>query len=204
MILNNTTNLPISNRSSRLLSKFAWPLLILFALQAFADEDAVFEVNSARFSLNDSLLLLDSIVAIELPDYINMAIDQGFAVPLSFEVDILEVRKYWLDKKLVSLKQQYLLHYLPMLNSYVISDINQGQRYYFDSRVQAVNSLQVVYQYPLFDIGNIDHNKNVYARMRFGLDVEALPLPLKSSSLWDNDWELQSDWFEWQIDGRSP
>jgi hypothetical protein len=164
-----------------------------------ADEVSVFEVQSANFELDNSLLLLDSVIAIEFPDYINSAIDQGFAVPLSFEVEIREVVKYWFDKKNVSLKQQYVLHFLPMLNSYVVSDINAGQRYYFDSREEAVRSMQVVYRYPMFDIDNIDRALDVYARMRFGLDVDELPLPLKSSSFWDNDWDLQSEWFEWAI-----
>ena len=164
-----------------------------------ADEVSVFEVQSAGFELEDSLLLLDSVIAIKLPDYINAAIDQGFAVPLSFEVEIRETVDYWFDKRKVSLKQQYVLHFLPMLNSYVVSDINAGQRYYFDNREGAVMSMKVVYRYPMFDIDNIDRDLNIYARMRFGLDVDELPLPLKSSSFWDNDWDLQSEWFEWKV-----
>jgi len=147
-----------------------------------AEDTPVFEIESASFELDESLLLLDSIIAIELPDYITIAIDQGFAVPLSFEVEIRETRKYWFDKKNVSLKQQYLLHFLPMLNSYVVSDINAGQRYYSDNRDEAIKSLQMVYRYPMFDINNINQDLQVYARMRFGLDIDELPLPLKSAA----------------------
>jgi len=164
-----------------------------------AEDGPVFKVQSANFELENSLLLLDSAIAIELPDYINAAIDQGFAVPLSFEVEIREIVKYWFDRKKVSLKQQYVLHFLPMLNSYVVSDINAGQRHYFDNREEAVQSIKRVYRYPMFDIDNLDKDMKLYARMRFGLDVDELPLPLKSSSFWDNDWDLQSKWFEWKI-----
>lgn len=174
------------------------------ALPGWADEKPVFEVQTARFNLQESLLVLDSRISIDLPDYISIAIDQGFAVPLSFEVEILELKNYWFDRKIVSLKQQYLLHYLPMLNSYVVSDINQGQRYYFDSKKEAVNSLKVIYRYPMLDIGNISRDLEVYARIRFGLDFEELPLPLKSSSLWDNDWDLQSEWFAWEFERAQP
>lgn len=178
--------------------------LLLLALPGWAEERPVFEVQKARFVLQETLLLLDSTISIELPEYISIAIDQGFAVPLSFEVEILEVKKYWFDRKIISLKQQYLLHYLPMLNSYVVSDLNNSQRNYFDSRKEAVNSLKVIYRYPMLDIGNISRDLKVYAQMRFGLDIEELPLPLKSSSLWDNDWSLQSEWFHWSIDREQP
>ncbi len=175
-------------------------LMLTVALPCQAKDKSVFEVKDAKFNVQDTLLLLESNLSIELPDYISIAIDQGFAVPLSFEVEFLEVRKYWFDKKIVSLKQQYLLHYLPMLDAYVVADINQSQRYYFDDREQAVNSLEVINNYPMLDIGNIDPSLNVYARLRVGLDADELPLPLKSSSLWDNDWGMRSKWFEWKFE----
>lgn len=190
---------------NRSLHIFCGVLLICQAvLPVWAEEKPVFEVQKARFVLQEKLLLLNSTISIELPEYISIAIDQGFAVPLSFEVEILEAKKYWFDRKIISLEQQYLLHYLPMLNSYVVSDINNSQRNYFDSRKEAVNSLKVIYRYPMLDIGNISRDLKVYAQMRFGLDVEELPLPLKSSSLWDNDWGLQSEWFQWSIDRAQP
>lgn len=178
-----------------------WAMLsALFAAPVLCEEKPVFEIHRAMFTLDENLLMLDAQVAIELPDYIATAIDQGFAVPMNFEVEILESRKYWLDRKIISLKQQYLLHFLPMLDAYVVSDVNQGQRAYFDNRDDAVKSMQAIMKYPMLDIGNIDASLKVYARMRFGLDSEELPLPLKSSSLWDNDWDLRSEWFSWEID----
>ncbi|MCP3688200.1 MAG: DUF4390 domain-containing protein [Gammaproteobacteria bacterium] len=180
-------------------------LVVILALApARAEQDAVFVVENANFSTQGKLLQLDAQLMIALPDYISIAVDRGFAVPLMFEVEILETRNYWFDKKIISLKQQYLLHYLPMLDSYVISDVNQGQRYYFESRERAVDSIEVIYNYAMLDIDNIAYDLDVYARMRVGLDVDELPLPLKSSSLWDNDWDVQSKWFHLEIDQVKP
>lgn len=172
---------------------------LLISAGSIAQGEPTFNVKSASFTMQDGLLLLDSTIEIELPKYINRAIDQGFAVPLMFEVEVLEYSQYWFDKKLLSLKQQYQLHYLPMLSSYAIFDVNANQRFYFNSRQQAVSYLKVVYAYPMFDVDNINQSGLAYVRMRTGIDVDELPLPLKSSSLWDNDWELESDWFEWDI-----
>jgi hypothetical protein len=173
---------------------------LLISAASIAQGESAFNIKAASFTMQDSLLLLDSTIEIELPKYINKAIDQGFAVPLMFEVEVLKYSKYWLDEKLLSLKQQYQLHYLPMLSSYAIFDVNANQRMYFNSRLEAVRYLKVIYAYPMFDINNINQSGRVYVRMRVGIDVDELPLPLKSSSLWDNDWELQSDWFEWKVD----
>ncbi|MFT4608007.1 MAG: hypothetical protein ACI823_001480 [Chitinophagales bacterium] len=179
-----------------------WVILLglLISTASIAQGELAFKIKTASFTMQDSLLLLDSTIEIALPKYINMAIDQGFAVPLMFEVEVLEYNKYWFDKKLLSLKQKYQLHYLPMLSSYAIYDVNANQRMYFNSRQEAVFYLEVIYAYPMFDITNIYQSEPVYARLRVGIDVDELPLPLKSNSLWDNDWGLQSDWFEWKID----
>ena len=177
----------------------ALALLLLFTPLFAAEGGVAFRIQSADFTLNETLLELNSEIRIELPAYISSAIEQGFAVPLMFEVEILTAKKYWMDEKIVTLKQQYQLHFLPMLSSYVIFDLNSGQRHYFDYLIEAVHYLQAVYNYPMLDINNINDNRSFYARMRFGIDSDELPLPLKSSSLWTNDWGLKSDWYEWDV-----
>ncbi|MDH3534372.1 MAG: DUF4390 domain-containing protein [Gammaproteobacteria bacterium] len=166
-----------------------------------AQERDPFIVTRADFRLENNMLLLDLLVDSELPNYIAIAIDQGFAVPIMFEVEIRSVKSYWFDDRVVSLKQQYLLHHQPMLNSFVVLDVNRSERHYFDSRKAAVQSIEVVYNYPMLDINNLAPDKDYYARVRFGIDTDELPLPLKSSSLWDNDWDLKSEWYEWEVKG---
>ncbi len=175
-------------------------LTLLLPLSAKAQDTDPFVIERAEITIKDSLLLLDLVVESQLPDYISIAVDQGFAVPIMFEIQIRSPKAYWFDDKIVSLKQKYLLHYQPLLESFVVLDINNSERHYFSDRKAAVHFIEVVYNYPLLDIGNLAPDKAYYARARFGIDTEELPLPLKSSSLWDSDWDLQSDWYEWGIE----
>ncbi|MEM7563605.1 MAG: DUF4390 domain-containing protein [Pseudomonadota bacterium] len=181
-------------------ASFVW---LGFGSPAIAQQSDPFVVERAGFELVDSVLLLDLVANSELPEFIVIAIDQGFAVPLMFEIEIRSRRNYWFDPKIVSLKQKYRLHYQPLLESYVVLDQNSSERQYFNDRKAAVHFIEVVYNYPLLDIENLAPDRAYYARARFGIDTEELPLPLKSSSLWANDWDLQSDWFEWKIE-RDP
>ena len=86
-----------------------------------------------------------------------------------------------------------------MLDSFVVLDVNTGERHYFDGRKAAVQSIEFVYNYPMLDINNLAADKNYYARVRFGIDSEELPQPLQSSWFWASDWDLQSEWYEWEI-----
>jgi hypothetical protein len=174
-------------------------LLLLTATPPGAQEPEPFAIQHAGFTLDDGMLRLDLVVDSRIPKYILLAIDQGFAVPLMFEVEIRSPRNWWIDPKIVSLKQQYLLHHQPMLDAYVVIDMNSAERRYFAARDDAVQSVEVVYNYPMLDINNLMSDQLYYARVRFGIDTDELPQPLKSSSLWDNDWNLKSDWYEWEV-----
>ena len=182
---------------SRLLVLSIW--LLVLPSTIVAAEGEPFEVQTARFSLEDSLLKLDLEVDIDLPEFIGITVNQGLAVPFMFEVEIFTSRNNWFDKKIVTVKQAYLLHFLPMLSSYVVNDINSGKRHYFDSLDEAVEHMEAVFNYPMLDIGNFDFNREFYARARFRIDHEALPLPLKPSFFWPSDWDERSKWFSFEM-----
>lgn len=173
--------------------------MLMFVTASLAEEDEPFVVKRAVFNLDESMLMLDLEFDSHIPDFIAIAIDQGFAVPLMFEIEIRSEKPYWVDDKVVSLKQQYMLHYQPMLDSYVVLDVNTAERHYFDERKAAVQFIELVYNYPMLDINNLAADKNYYARVRFGIDSDELPLPLQSSWFWDSDWDLQSEWYEWEV-----
>jgi len=173
--------------------------MLMVVTATLAQDDDPFVVKRAEFKLDESLLLLDLEIKSNIPDFISLAIDQGFAVPMMFEIEIRSENSYWFDNKEVSLKQQYKLNHQPMLDSYVVLDVNTSERHYFDRRKAAVQFMELVYNYPMLDIDNLAVGKNYYARVRFGIDTDELPLPLQSSWFWDSDWDLQSEWYEWEV-----
>ena len=127
------------------LSKIVLIGFTAWCLSFAARADDAFLIDRAELSLQQTLMHLDLVIDSELPDYIVIALDQGFAVPLMFEFEIRAQRAYWFDDKVVSLKQQYLLHYQPMLDSYVVLDVNASERHYFGERKAAVHFVEVVY-----------------------------------------------------------
>ena len=173
--------------------------LLMVITASLAEDSEAFVVKRAEFKLDESMLMLDLVVDSNIPDFITIAIDQGFAVPMRFELEIRSEQSYWFDPRVVSLKQQYMLHHQPLLDSFVVLDVNTAERHYFDERKAAVQFIELVYNYPMLDIDNLAADKNYYARVRFGIDTDELPLPLQSSWFWDSDWDLQSEWYEWEV-----
>ncbi len=181
------------------LVQVALALTMLTVVNVSLANDDSFVVRDAEFDLDDSLLMLNLEVDSNIPGFILTAMDQGFALPLMFEIEIYSENAYWIADKVVSLKQQYRLHYQPILNSFVVLDVNAAERRYFDERKAAVQFIELVYNYPMLDINNLAADKHHYARVRFGVDSDELPLLLQSSWFRSSDWDLQSEWFEWEI-----
>ena len=178
------------------------PIMVFLCITpstSWAEEDRVFEVESVTSRFQDQVYFVNAVFEVSFPDYIVNAVDQGFALPLVMEIEVYERRAMWFDRLVTYIKQQYLIHYHPLLDAVSVHNVNSGQRQFFADLNAALEQLAVLLDYPMLDLNNLAEDESYRARMRFGLDQDKLPLPLKSSSLWENDWNLVSDWKEWGV-----
>jgi hypothetical protein len=182
------------------LKYFLCLIMLAIALSpVYGEDEPPFAVAAVKTHLRGSVYFLNAVFDIRLPSYIKSAVDQGFDLPLVVEIESYRQRRLWFDKKVVYIKQQYLLRYHTLLDAVSILDINAGTRRYYDSLDEAIARLSVLIDYPALDHNSLQQDKAYHARIRFGIDANELPLPLKSSSLWKNDWDLKSEWVEWEL-----
>jgi len=73
------------NFSRPVLAVLALAMLVVVTAPLAQDHDP-FVVKRAGFKLDESMLMLDLEIDSHLPDFIKIAIDQGFAVPMMFEI----------------------------------------------------------------------------------------------------------------------
>lgn len=186
-----------SNTISRITMGLLAVLMLL--LPASARNHTVFEIKSASTQLNGAVYFLNAVIDIHLPPYILAAFDQGFDLPLAMEVEVFEHNTYWLDKKIVSIKQKYQIQYHTLLDTVSVLNVNAGSVHYYATLKEALNGLSVVLNYPLLDNNALKSGEQYSARLRFGIDEAELPVPLKTSVLWERNWNLVSDWYEWEV-----
>jgi len=184
-------------RLTRLLACLA--LLWMFSQAALARADEAFKVESANTQLDESVYFFNAVFAVGLPDYIVRAVEQGFDLPLVLEIEVHRERNLWFDERVIYIRQQYRLSYHSLLDEYSLLNVNAGMRSYFSSLEKAIAHLSVILQYPAVDRNALMAAESYSIRCRIGVDDSHIPLPLKSSSLWKNDWDLRSEWFEWQL-----
>jgi hypothetical protein len=180
----------------------AWVVSLLLLVQpcsAAAQAAAPFSVKSVNMHLKGDVFFLNAVFDIHLPFYITKAIDQGFDLPLVIEIEFYRHKSFWFNEQIVYIKQQYQLNYLPLLDAFSVFDVNSGRRQYFASLNEAVQHLSVMLDFPVLDKNTLIENESYIAQLRMGVDQSELPVPLKSSSLWKNNWDLYSDWYEMEV-----
>ncbi len=191
------------------MSGLRWPkqlLALVLALSALAVQPVqattadVFAVQSVTTRLQERVYFLNAVFDLQLPSYISRAINQGFELPLVMEIEVYRRIPFWFDEEVVYIKQQYRLNYHSLLDAVSILNVNSGLKQLYPDMSTALDSLTVLLDYPMLDTDNLDRQRSYRARMRLGIDQEELPLPLKSSSLWQNDWTVASEWFEWGVE----
>ncbi len=180
----------------------AWVVSLVLLVQpcsVAAQAADPFIVKSANMHLKGDVVFLNAVFDIHLPVYITTAIDQGFNLPLVIEIEFYRHKSFWFNEQIVNIKQQYQINNHPLLDAVSVFDVNSGRRQYFSSINEAVQQLAVILDFPMLDKSNLKEDESYLARLRIGVDQSALPVPLKSSSLWENNWDLSSEWYELEI-----
>jgi hypothetical protein len=184
----------------RLILAWVVSLLLLVQPNSVAGQASdPFIVKSVNMHLKDDVFFLNAVFDIHLPFYITTAIDQGFDLPLVVEIEFYRHKSFWFNEQVVYIKQQYQLNYHPLLDAVSVLDVNSGSRQYFASLNEAVQHLAVMLDFPVLDKNTLIENESYMAQLRIGVDQTELPVPLKSSSLWKNNWDLYSEWYEWEV-----
>jgi hypothetical protein len=177
----------------------ALTLLMLLVRPANVLAENEFVISSASTRLDGSVYFLDARFEINLPGYIASAFEKGFDLPISMEVEVVRHRDYWFNEAVVTIRQQYLLQYHAILDSVTLLNVSAGSRRHFSSLKDALSFLTVLENYPLLDNHSLKQDEQYHAILQFGIDLAELPIPLKSSSWWENDWDLVSEPREWII-----
>lgn len=158
-----------------------------------------FTVHNAATELQGNVYFLNAVIEIELSEEQIMAIENGLAFPLQLDVEVLRQRDWWMDELVVRIEDQYRLKYLPLTELYQIEHVNSGMIRRVNSLEKALKLIGVIEHKSLLDRHALELEAHYAIRLRLRINREVLPVPLQSNTLLNADWNLVSDWFEWEL-----
>lgn len=183
----------------RFSKKNEYKLLLLFLtalLTCFSVQAEGIRVKSAEFSVNDDYRL-NAYFEIHLNPTLDEALKKG--VPLNFltEFELTRVRWYWLDEKIIDASWHTKLSYNALTQQY---RLNSGTLYQnFDNLSDAVSVMGSLLHRQVINKSALKKGADYVGRLRMSLDISLLPKPFQIDALASNEWNLDTNWFQWDF-----
>jgi len=176
-------------------------LLVSFAWAQDAVERAgYFEVRSASTRLVGGVHLLDGRLQLVLSSEALEALSSGVPLTIELQLELIRVRRFVWDDVAAELALRYELEYRPLSQRYIVRNLNSGNQDSFATLYSALNSLGRVQGLPVIDDGLLEADKDHRVRLRAMLNTQQYPAPLRLLFFWRDQWQLQSEWFEWPLE----
>jgi hypothetical protein len=187
---------PATARRGRLV-----PLLVLLILLLPAPllADQLMQIRDGEVRLDDGVYLLDARIHYELSDAAREALDNGVPLVMALQIEVQRSRWWWWNAEVAMLEQRYRLQYHALSERYVVTALNSGESRSFRSLETLLAELGRIQGLPVIDAGLLDPDEHYIVRARVGLDIDALPRPLRAVAYISPEWQLTSDWQSWSL-----
>lgn len=170
----------------------------LMPTPAHAQETGL-EIRNADTRLDNGVWYLDARIDYRLNRETLEALQSGIPLTFELQVEVVELRRWWLNADVASLRQQFELSWQPLSRGYLVRNKNSGDQRTHTTLFAALNDLGRVTGLPLIDAALIDRDRDYEVSLRAVLDQQQLPGPLRMLAFWDDDFTLESDWYLWRL-----
>ena len=168
--------------------------------QEGADRPGYFEVRSASTRLVGGVHTLDARLQLVLSSEALEALSSGVPLTIELQTELIRVRRFVWDDAEHQLVTRFELEYRPLSQRYLVRNLNSGDQDSFATLYSALNNLGRVQDLPVIDDALLESDKTYRIRLRALLNTEKLPAPLRLLLFWRDQWQLESEWFEWLLE----
>lgn len=184
------------------MNSLRWCLLwLLLCAGPVRGEDAEygFRVLWAELVPAGETYVLNANVDYRFSEPVTEALENGVPLTLTLRFKIRRDRGWWLDETLFSERRSFIVRYHPLAKSYQILSETSGLPQNYASLSALLNALGEIRGWRALPVGSFDADERYYGALAVGLDLEALPLPLRPVAYVSPSWYLSSSWYEWPV-----
>lgn len=160
-----------------------------------------FVVNHIDARLDDTNILVDGDISVNLTDDVRKALTKSIAVQLNVEFILTRVRNYIWDKEIAVWTLPAVIYYKPVSDQYVVTRpdlVNEEES--FHTQMEALRRAGIFQNLKLpLDSPLPDDGKNYILETRITLDLSQLPAPMRPLAYFSSSWRLNSKWTAWPL-----
>ena len=164
------------------------------------EREGYFEVRSAGTELVGGVHTLNARLQLVLSSEALQALSSGVPLTIELRIEIIRVRNWYLDEGEAQLAVRYELEYRPLSQRYIVRNLNSGDQDSFATLYSALNNLGRIQALPVIDNSLLEADKDYRIRVRALLNTQQYPAPLRLLFFWRDQWQLESEWFEWLLE----
>ena len=128
------------------------------------------------------------------------ALSSGVPLRIELQLELIRVRRFVWDDAAAELAIDHELEYRPLSQRYIVRNLNSGDQDSFATLYSALNSLGRVQGLPVIDDALLEFDATYRIRLRALLNTRQYPAPLRLLFFWRDQWQLESEWFEWLLE----
>lgn len=173
--------------------------LCLSAPFAVSAEQGYFSVRDAHTTLKDGVYRLDANIDFRFSDEALSALHSGLPFVINIEVKVDRPRDYLWADTVAALRQRYRIQFHALSDRYVVHNLNTDTRHSYVALEDALLAFGTLRDFPMLDRRLLDLDQTYRAGLRATLDIEALPTPMRLWAYVSEQWQLDSEWYQWPL-----
>jgi hypothetical protein len=159
-----------------------------------------FDVRSAETRLIAGVHTIDARLQLVLSSEALRALSSGITLTIELQIEVIRVRRWYLDNLEAELAIRYELEYRPLAQRYIVRNLNSGDQDSFATLYSALNNLGRVQDLPVIDEAVLEPDSEYRIRLRALLQTRQYSAPLRMLFFWRDQWQLESEWSEWTLE----
>jgi hypothetical protein len=196
--LSSASNARAPYQAMRWLMAVLATIAISWSDYSSADDSGEFLVEDAHAWADAGLQMLDARFAIRLSSGAREALENGVPLVLELQVQLVKAHKWFWDSVEVDLTQRRQLEYHALSRSYLVKNLNTGTQGNYRRLEEALLAAGTIQNLVLTD-APLQPGRPYIVRIRGSLDVESLPTPVRLLAYVSSAWDMQSEWYAWQL-----
>ena len=126
---------------------------------------------------------------------IKEAIDNGVKINIIAKTQLIEPNNWWFDRIILNHKVTLEISYFTLSKLYVVKNRTSGKQLSFNSYQQLWADFENLMSIEL----DSDITDNSWLKMRIMFDKRALPTVMQLPTLFDSDWDIDTEWHKQKV-----
>ena len=163
------------------------------------NHEGYFDVRSAKSVLIDQTHVLDARLQLFLSDEALNALNSGVPLTIELIIEFIRVRRFMPDDKEIELSFQFELEYKPLSQRYIVRDTVNDTQDSYATLFSALNRLGRIQNLFLVNDNELSNDSSYRMRLQALLSTKQYSAPLRMLFFWRSQWDIKSEWYEWQL-----